>query len=120
MEARVELVVNLHKKGKRNCEILRELKHLKVNKRFIERSIKRFRETGSGIYRHNGGRKRTVRTPKLIKKIRERIRRNNAQSARKMSKNMNLSKNIVAKIIKEDLKLKTYKKKKSPWFDDKK
>ena len=66
--------------------IIRKLDHLKLNRRFVYRVAKQYRETKSIAVKPRTGRKRIVRTKKLIKVIRERIRRNPAQSVRKLAR----------------------------------
>lgn len=112
MDSKRELILKLHQDGLRNCNIFKQLKPLGVGTRLIERTMLRFRKTGSVHPIKAGGRKRTVRTPKNIKIVRERIRRNPAQSMRKISRMLNLSKSSVHDIATKDLKLKAYKKQK--------
>lgn len=112
MEAKKELILELHLKNFRNCEILRKLKKLNVNRRLIERTIASYRKTGSIKNIKRLGRSRTVRTKKLIKKVRERIRRNQHQTVRKLAVDLKVSKSLVHNVIKKDLGMKAYKKKK--------
>lgn len=112
MDAKRELVVNLYKKNFRPCEIFRKLKHLDINVRFISRTIERFKKTGSSRIRPKPGRKPSVRVKKIIKNVRERIRRNPAQSASKLAKVMKISRRTMSRILRHDLGLKAYKKQK--------
>lgn len=56
--------------------------------------------------------KGSVRTIKVVKAVRERIRRNPAQSGRKMAKDMEISKTTMQRLLKDDLGLTAYKKQK--------
>lgn len=110
MDAKRELVVNLHLKKFRPCEILRRLKHIGVNERFIFRTIKRYNETGTYKIKQRHGPHPTVRTKVMVKRVRERIRRNPTQSGRAMAKDLNISHTSMQNILTHDLKLKAYKK----------
>lgn len=76
----------------------------------VYRVLKRFRDTGDCRKQAQGGSKRTVRTPELIKVVRERIRRNPARSARKLAKELNVGPNNINRILHEDLGLRAFKK----------
>lgn len=112
MEAKRKLIFELHKNGKRNCEILRDLKSIGVNKLFIYRTLKRYKNTGSIHPVKKPGKKRTTRTRTVIKVVRERIRRNPAQSVRSIGRSLGIPKSCIHEITKLDLKLKGYKKQK--------
>lgn len=110
MDSKRELVINLHLKKFRPCDILKQLKHIGVNKRFIFRTIKRFKETGTYKISQRHGPLPTVRTKMMVKRVRERIRRNPAQSGRAMAKDLNVSHTSIQNILTQDLKLRAYKK----------
>ncbi|XP_055643520.1 uncharacterized protein LOC129779828 [Toxorhynchites rutilus septentrionalis] len=110
MDAKRELVISLFLKSFRPCDILKKLKQLGINERFIFRTIKRYKETGSWKILPKPGRKRTVRSPKAIKRVRERVRRNPAQSGRKMAKELGISQSTMKTILKDDLRLISYRK----------
>ena len=59
------VVIKLHKSGESNSEIA---KRLKINRTTVWKIIKKFQENGTTLDREGRGRKRTVRTPQLIKK----------------------------------------------------
>ena len=112
MEAKRELILELHKKGKRNIEIFNLLKAMNINKRLIERTLARYRKTNSVTPARKPGKKRSIRTKANIKKVRERIRRNPAQSMRKIARDLKLPKSSVHEIATKDLQLKAFKKQK--------
>ena len=58
------IVIKLHKSGESNSEIA---KRLKMNRTTVWKIIKKFQEIGTTLDREGRGRKRTVRTPQLIK-----------------------------------------------------
>jgi transposase len=112
MQSTRNLILKLHLQGQRNVDIWNRLKPLKINKRFIERTLQRYKNTGTVDCKKKPGKKRSVRTSGTIKIIRERIRRNPATSARKLARNLNIPKTTVLRVLHEDLKLKAYKKQK--------
>lgn len=66
-------VVALHLEGKTNIQIRRALPKMKLNAKFVHRTIKRFEATGSIKKRFGGGRRRTATTPAIVNKVRHRI-----------------------------------------------
>lgn len=107
MEAKREVIINLFRAKMSQSEILNVLKKQGVNRKLIYRTIKRFKETGSSKIQPKQGRKRSIRTPKLVKTVRERIRRNPAQSMNKMAKVLQISRSTIRRVVKEDLHLKS-------------
>jgi inhibitor of nuclear factor kappa-B kinase subunit alpha len=110
MDAKRELVVKLFLKNEPPRDIFKKLKVLGVNRRFIFRTIKRFKETGSWKISPKPGLKRSVRTPHAVKLVRERIRRNPNQSGRKMARQLGVSQSSMQRILKKDLGLTAYRK----------
>ena len=84
-EHKRQCVIDLHNAGKSNPEILKLLKHLKLNKMFVSRTIKRFAETNSTKDRPRSGCPRSATGPEIKKKVAARIRRNPERSMRKMA-----------------------------------
>ena len=76
------------------------------------RTTKRLNETGSISDRKRSGRIRSRRTASVIKKVRERIRRNPRQSQNKLARDLKMSQSTAHRIIREDLSLRPYKKRK--------
>lgn len=105
-----EQIILLHQKNLSQKEIKSKLSHLKINKMLVSRTIKRYKETGSGIPAKSKGLPRSKRTPEAIKVVRERIRRNPARSARQMARSLNMHHKTMQQIIKEDLGLHPFKK----------
>lgn len=106
------IVVQQNQAGKNNREILNHLSDQNINMRTIRNILKRYHETGNLEDRRKSGRPRTVRTPQMIKSIRERIARNPQRSARKMAKDFGISKNRMQTILKDELGLRAFKKSK--------
>lgn len=110
MDAKRHLVINLHKRGFRNIDIFRKLQDIQICMRFIERTIKRYKELGTVDIQKKTGRKRFVRTKNLIKCVREKIRRNRHRSAEKLAQEHNISRSTMRRVLKDDLGMTPFKK----------
>ncbi len=108
MDTGREAIIALFKAGKSNSDIVKSLSHLKINKVFVWRVIKRFKETGGVQSRPRSGRPRSKRTPEAVKAVRAKIRRNPRRSMRKMANESNISENTMRRIVKDDLKMKPF------------
>ena len=93
-------------------EILKRFSGLNISKDKVYRVCKHLREGRSVDNRYRSGRSRSVRTRQTIKKIREKIRRNPQRSAREIARSYGISPRSVRLILKEDLGLHPYKKRK--------
>jgi inhibitor of nuclear factor kappa-B kinase subunit alpha len=102
-------IVELYKAGKKTSEIIEDLKAQKVNRRLVQRTIKRFIETGDINDRPRSGRPKTKVVEKNIKIVRSRVRRNPKRSIRKMATDLNMSERSMRRIVKDVLHLKPYK-----------
>lgn len=121
MEGTKELratVISLYKAGKKPMEIFRELKTFCVSRNFVYYTIKRYKETSSVQDRQRSGRPRSVRTPANIKIIRERLRRNPCRTQKKLALQTNISRISVNRILKYDLKVKAYSRRKVHFLND--
>jgi inhibitor of nuclear factor kappa-B kinase subunit alpha len=106
------LIVLAFQRGERQADIFRRFKDDGVSRQLISKTIKRWRETGSITNRPRTGRPRSVRTPRRIKAVRARIRRNPQRSQRKLASQMVVSRRSIQRIIKEDLGLMPFKRRK--------
>ena len=104
-EKRIE-ILGMFKRGKKVMEISRELglPHSTVSK-----AIKRFNELGTSADRKGRGRKKTARTPQMIRTIKRKVQRGE-DNKRKMAREEGISEKTVRRIVKEDMKSKSYKK----------
>lgn len=109
-EARRIQVINLHIKGKRQCEIVKLLKLQNVTQSFVSKTIKRYIQTGSTENKLKSGRPRSKRTAKMINALKARIRRNPCRSQKKLALQMGVSKTTIRRALKLDLGLKPLKK----------
>ena len=109
-------VVTLHKAGYEPSEIFHLLKHDGYNRNFIARTIKRYTVNGTLENRKITGRVRSVRTKKFIEAVRQRIRRKSQRSARKMATQMKCSATYMRRVLNEDLKTRSYKKRRTNYL----
>lgn len=103
-------VIALHRVGKSNSEIFQILQKLKISRMFVHRTVNRFLETGSVKDRPREGRPRSVRSPAAVKAVAARIRRNPVRKQTIMSRELNISKRTMSRILSEDLGLKAYRR----------
>lgn len=103
-------IFTLHKDGKRNGDIVKSLKDLSVSYRTVYKIVKRYRETSKTSDRPRSGRPRTARTPARVKRVREKVRRDCTRSVRKLAKEEGTSRATMQRIIKNDLKLSSFKR----------
>lgn len=109
MEFKRSSVISLYLAGKSCPAIARDLKVLNINKMFVYRTIKRYKETGSVKKRHGGGRKKTATSSEMVRKVKARIGRNPRQSARKLAADLAISDRSVRDILKKKLGVNPYK-----------
>lgn len=107
-----DIVIKKFMKGQQPGEIFRDLKPLGIKRDFVYRTIRRYNETSSVDDRKRSGRPRSVRTKETVKMVRERIRRNGQRSARKLARELKISRGTMLNILKKDLGCKPYKKRK--------
>lgn len=100
------IVIKLHKSGKNNVEIA---KRLDMNRSTVWKIVKKFQETGNTLDRPGRGRKRSVRTPKLLKNTREKLRRNPHRSCRTLATAAGVSKSTMHQVLRVDLGVKPFK-----------
>lgn len=98
--------------GLTGAQIFKLVQPLGIKRRFVYLTIQRIRETGSIKNRPKSGRPKGIRTKECIKRIREKIRRNPRRSGRKLAKQENVSLSSMQRLLKIDLGLKPYKKRK--------
>lgn len=82
---------------------------LKVNERTVRKTIQRYKEQGNHKDRTGRGRKVTVATPNMIKRVRDQIRRNPRRSIRKMAIKNGTSTTTMRNIVRKKLKLFPYR-----------
>ena len=101
-----ETIVSLHKKGESNSTLEKEHQ---IRRETVWKVVKKFRETGQTSNRPGQGRKRTVRTKRIIKNTREKLRTNPRSSATKLAAEAEINQTSMSRILKEDLKTFPYK-----------
>jgi hypothetical protein len=90
--------------------IFKDLEHLGITRLFVYRTIKRFSETNGIADRPRSGRPQSLRTPALVKAVREQIRRNPCRKKCFLAKQMNAAKRTLCRVINEDLRLRGYRR----------
>ena len=96
-------VIALHKVGMEPNAIFKTLHTLGISKMFVYRAINRCNETSSVCDRKRSGRPRSVRTKKVVKAVRERIRRNPVRKQKILSREMKIAPRTMSRILKDDL-----------------
>ena len=104
-----KFVIEQHSLNKMRSEILKMGKHLNLNAMFIKRTLDRYSETRDVQDRPRQGRPRSQRTHKLIKAVREKIRRNPRRSIRKLAKEHQTSVATMHTVCRKDLGTYPYK-----------
>lgn len=103
-------VIALFKCGKSRSEIFEVLKPLKISRMFVYRAIKRYEELGGVQDKARSGRPRTVRTPNVVKAVRERIRRNPLRKQQILARELTVSTRTMSRIVKDDLHMRAYRR----------
>ena len=98
-------IVTFHKKGESNSWLAKKLH----NRGETVKLVKKFKETGETCNRPGQGRKRIVRTKRLVKNTREKLRRNSRRSSAKMAAEAGISQTSISRILKEALRTYLYK-----------
>ena len=99
-------IIKLHKIGETIVEIA---KRMKMNRSTIWKIVKKFKEIGNTLDREGLERKRTIRTPQLIKNTREGLRRHPRRSCRTLTAAAGVSKSTMHQLLKDDLGRKPFK-----------
>ncbi|KAI6658360.1 hypothetical protein LOD99_11066 [Oopsacas minuta] len=88
------------------------LKIPQTRRNFVIRTIKRFNEAGGVMDRARTVRPVSITTVKMRKVVRSRLWRNPQRSIRKMAKELKISRRSLQTIVKRDLGLSSFKKRK--------
>lgn len=112
------LVKSYFDQGKSAPEIFSLVKGIGIKQRFVQYWVKRLRENGGIEDAKRCGRTRTVRTKSMVKTVRDRIRRNPERRSRELAVKLNTSKSSMHRLLRRDLRLKCYKKRKAHGLSD--
>ena len=104
-------IISLFQAGLSASDILKQMKNENINRMFIYRTIKRFKDTQSVNDRPRSGRPKSARTPKLKNNVQCRIRRNPRRSIRKLARDFSVNHETMRNLVRKDLGLKSYKRK---------
>ena len=86
------------------CDLLKD----RASRSGVYKVLKRLKETGSVLPKVRSNSSRKVRTPKLIKNTREKIKRNPQRSVRKLTSASGVSSGTMQTVFKNDLNLSPY------------
>lgn len=106
MDFKRNSVIALYLAGKSQSAIVKALSHIKVNKMFVFRTIKRYKETGSTDKRHRGGKKKTATSREMVQKVKAQIEKNPSLSASQMANELQISVSSMIRILKNELNYK--------------
>ena len=106
-------VLSKYKDGQSSIKIHEDL-HGSVGLSTVERWCKMIRDTGKITLFKSTGRLRTVRTAANIRKVKHRYDRLQVFSCRKIARDLRISRTNAQRILKDDLKLKSYRIKVQP------
>lgn len=79
-------LIKIHLTEKARVPTVRAFHDLNIKKLFISRIIARYSDTGSIAQRQGSRRKKSVKTPDMIRKVEKRIERNQRSSSKKKKK----------------------------------
>ena len=96
-----ETIVSLHRKGESNSTIAKELQ---IRRETVWKVVKKFREACQTYNLPGQGRKRTVRTKRMDKNTRKKLRTNLSRSATKLAAEAGISQISMRRILKENIK----------------
>ena len=98
MNGQCQAIEFLYRNGKTASEIFRLLKP-KVSRSGVFKIIKRFKETGSFLPRVRNTPPRPIRTPTLIKIIKNKIKKNPKRTVRRLALEANVSRMTIHNIL---------------------
>ena len=102
-----------HDQGLAPADIFKSVKKHGITRDMIYRNINRLKDIGSITDRKRSGRRRSVRTPAAIKRLRSRIWRNPQQAQSSLARGLGVSKTSINRMLKKGLRLKPFKKRRA-------
>ena len=99
-------VIKLHKSRESNVEIA---KRLDMKGSTVRKVVKKFQETGNTLDWSGRERKRSVRSPQLLKNTREKLQRNPRRSCRTFATAAGVSKSTMHQVLRDNLRVKLFK-----------
>ena len=107
-------VLRFHEQGLSTRQISNQLVD-QVSKTTVNRWVKMYRESGKISFKTPSGRKRTIRTKKLVQQVKKYlVKDKRKKSVRKIAKSLNVSRTTIQRVVKSDLGYKSYIKRVSP------
>uniref|UniRef100_A0A3P8VM51 Uncharacterized protein n=1 Tax=Cynoglossus semilaevis TaxID=244447 RepID=A0A3P8VM51_CYNSE len=105
-EGKHDQIVALKEAGLTTKQIM---KKVNICHKTVYNVMERYKETGKTTSKPIPGRKRSVRTKRVVEMVRNRVQRNLCRSVRTTAKEVNISKPSLRRIVKQDLRLKALK-----------
>ncbi len=102
-------VVRLDAQGKSTRDIKKAMQMFSVGKNFVTDTLRRYREFGTTGDRPRSGRPRTKRTPQVIKRVREKIRRNPRQRQTDLAREHDMARSTMQDLLRKDLNMRSYR-----------
>ncbi|KAI6652925.1 MhmaT1 transposase [Oopsacas minuta] len=118
MESKRSAIIELFKNGKIKRKIMRIQNIPETRRKLIFRTIKQFDETGGIIDKPRSGRPVSITTVRMRKTVRSRVWRNPQRSVRKMTKELKISRGSLQNIVRRDLGLSSFKRRKVHFITD--
>lgn len=109
LQAKRDSVIALYLGKKSTSAIVRELRHLNVNRIFVYRTIKRYQDTGTVNKKYGGGRRPTATSATNVRKVRSKLARNPRRSGNAMAKEVGVSVASMHRILRNKLMVKPFK-----------
>ena len=112
-----KIVLSKHESGDGPMKIFRDLGG-QLSITAIKRWIKMIRKDGAIHLATPPGRPRSTRTKAVVKKVKSRLKGKKAISIRKLASELDINRESVRRILREDLRLRPYKKTIQPFMTD--
>lgn len=112
-EAKRKVAVDMFLSNMKPAEIFKALRPAGYTFDYVKKAVVRYKETGGIADKPRKGRPRTVRTPALIRKVREKLRRTKRVKVPRLAARYEVSRSTMRRIIIRDLKNKAFKRRKS-------
>ena len=104
-------------------DIVHHLRAFDVTKNHVQHTVKKFKKSNSVedsiLDKPRSGRPRSRRSPQIIRSVRAKIERNPNKPIRKMAREAGMAAVVVWRIIRDDLKYKSYKLRRRTYLTDK-
>jgi transposase len=116
-------IITHFQEGMSYRDIVHHLRAFDVTKNHVEYTIKKFKESNnvdeSILDKPRSGRPRSKRSPQIIRSVGAKIERNPNKPIRKMAREAGMDPMVMWRIVRDDLKYKSYKLRRRTYLTDK-